>query len=50
MKNATIAILADKTHLAALSVADKSAPQYMKVGSNRLAHQPTGLPRTEAGL
>lgn len=54
MKNATIAILADKIHPnslsaakkihpASLSVADESAPQYNQVGLNR-------LPRTEAGI
>lgn len=64
MKNATIAILADKIYLAALSVgkkiypsassvADESAPQHMKVLRTHRAPHRVGfsrLPRTEAGI
>jgi hypothetical protein len=52
MKNATIAILADKIYLAALSVADESAPQHMKVLRTHRPHRVgfSRLPRTEAGI
>ncbi len=52
MKNATIAILAKKIHLAALFVADESAPQHMKVLRTHRPHRVgfSRLPRTEAEI
>lgn len=53
MKSATIVSVVDKIYLTALSVADESAPQHMKVLRTHRAPHRVGfsrLPRPEAGI